>query len=382
MVSSLPERPPATPPPSRKDQFLSRVLDYALSSEWRTPKDYFDHFGTRTVVEKLEQDSALRTRLLVETTGVHERLARRKSPESATEDLDIALEQGLTTAQQLIALIPNDDRVRYLDAREVWRFLVGEAPSGAEGEAPSGAGGEAVTVERVTFLLRAAVDCGLLSLREITHAMGLHRVSTSLPQAELQRILETALERAQEGHRLSEEEILGAIPLDVLVQYVPLEHTWTEVVEGALLNNAGLGKGGGRASAPPEEPPAPEEAAPVDNRAEMGRVCEALRALGRLPDDSEALGLPVLHSIESMYAELQQTVDEQQRHVVVREAFPNDSLLRAGVISLLRMLDPELSRKGLESASTEVLAETLLHLEQRITDSHQAGGEPPAGETR
>lgn len=378
MVSSLPEPPSSTLPSSRSERFLSQVLEFALTSDWRTPKDYFDHFGTRTVVEKLEHEPPLRTRLLVETTGVHERLAQRKSPESATEDLDIALEQGLTTAQQLMALIPNEDRVRHLDPKELWRFLMGAGSGGDSAES------DAITVERVTFLLRAALDCGVLTLRDIAHSIGLRRVSTCLPQAELQRVVEDSLSRAQQGHRLSEDELLSTIPLDSLVKYVPLAHTWSTVVEGPLLTRAGLREGdsgapvaarkGGR---PGADSAATEGGKAESNQAEMRRVCEALGALGRLPSDSHRLGLPVLLSIESMYAELQQTHEELRRRVVIREAFPNEGLLRLGVTALLHMLDPNLSREALESASTESLADTLLHEEQQITDAHQASGLDP-----
>src|SRR4051812_35603290 len=109
--------------PTGRERFLARVVDYALSDGWRTPKDFLRHFGPRTLMENLSRDEQLRARVLMGATRVNERLAMRKTLASASEDLTLALEEGLTDPDKVVALIPPDDRVRYLDNAKLWTLV-------------------------------------------------------------------------------------------------------------------------------------------------------------------------------------------------------------------------------------------------------------------
>ena len=102
--------------PTGRERFLAAVVEYALSDGWRTSKDFPRHFSPRVLMESLGRDDDLRARVLMGTTRVNERLAQRKTIASAAEDLALALEEGLTDADKLVALIPADDRIRHLEA--------------------------------------------------------------------------------------------------------------------------------------------------------------------------------------------------------------------------------------------------------------------------
>jgi hypothetical protein len=69
-----------------------------------------------------------------------------------------------------------------------------------------------------------------LRLQDIADGIGFKRIASCLPRAELQRVVEHALSRAREGQRLTEEQLLEAVPLRALMNHVPLEHTWNEVI--------------------------------------------------------------------------------------------------------------------------------------------------------
>lgn len=232
--------------PTGRERFLAAIVDYALSDGWRTSKDFVRHFSPRVLMESLGRDDDLRARVLMGTTRVNARLAQRKTIASAAEDLALALEEGLTDADKLVALIPADERVRYLDASKLWAFLT-------EAEFWKGEAGDAEErdrlVRRVTFIVERALTEGVLRLQDVADGIGFKRIATCLPRAELQRVVEHALSRAREGHRLTEEQLLEAVPLNALMTHVPLEHTWNEVIVGRLARPLGF------------IPPTPEEAA-------------------------------------------------------------------------------------------------------------------------
>ena len=449
--------------PTARERFLAAVVDFALADGWRNAGDFLRHFGPRMLMHSLAGDEALRVRLLMATTRVNERLASRKTTASAAEDLAIALEEGLTDPSKVLALIPPDDRVRYLDAQQLWSFLTehefwkGEHTEPEERER---------FVRRVTVVLECALREGVLRAQDIADGIGFKRIAACLPRAELQRVVEHALSRAREGQRLTEEQLLEAVPLRSLMNHVPLEHTWTEVVVGRVARPLQFLRPSPEESArprrlPPPPPsrnrtsskPAPtprfdpsllpeallelqrglEQSAPraptedrledllqlsaedseetinvelatrVDVKAhrdeedrhyaeaagELERVNGVLGRLGRLPPPEVDLTLPILLSIESMYAELGTASEDGERYAIVRDAFPNQTHLRIALGALIRLLDPV--RRGpdsLHDVDADSLISTLLFEERRrggsLSDGNHNGVDagllrPPVG---
>lgn len=426
-----------------RERFLAGVVDYALTEGWRTPGDFLRHFGPHTLLEALAADPELRAKVLVATTRVNERLALRKTSASAAEDLELALESGLTDADKVLSLIPADDRVRHLDAVKLWAFLAEvefwktEASDPRERER---------YVRRVTFVLECALREGVLRLSDVADGIGLKRIANCLPRAELQRVVEHALSRAREGQRLTEEQLLEAVPLHSLMNHVPLAHTWNEVVLGRLARPLQFirpsvdeaprarrlpppppSRNKGTSKPPRFDPsllpesllelqrgletsefPQAEEhledlvavsaddseatqihmdlETRVDTRVDvkahrddedrhqveaqnaLGRVSAALGHIGRLPAPGADITLPILLSIESMYAELGEAIDENERYTIVRDAFPNQIHLRVALIALIRLLDPaRRSADGaLEQADADLLIRTFLFEERHV----------------
>ncbi len=454
MTSSAPAARYQSSLPSARERFLASVVDYALAEGWRTPGDFLRHFGPRLLMHNLASDEQLRVRLLTATTRVNERLAARKTTASAAEDLAIALEEGLTDAARVLALIPPDDRVRYFDAAQLWAFLTEVEFWKSDNVEPEA---RDRFVRRVTFVLESAIQEGVLRLQDIADGIGFKRIASCLPRTELQRVVEHALSRAREGQRLTEEQLLEAVPLRSLMNHVPLEHTWSEVVVGRLArpmqfvrsngeesmrprrlpppppsrNRAPSSKAGrfdpsllpesllelqrGLEQSPPgglrtdqleelvpvsaedsEETVAVEVSTRVDIKAhreeeerhydeaasELERVSSVLRRLDRLPAPHPELTLPILLSIESMYAELSNASDDSARYVIVRDAFPNETHLRIALSSLISLLDPNMPhQESLQTADAEGLISMLLFAERRLSnqaESQHAGGDSTA----
>jgi hypothetical protein len=441
-ASNAPALPEPSELPTGRERFLSTVVDYALIEGWRTPKDFLRHFPPRVLMEGLSRDVELRARVLMATTRVNERLALRKTLASAAEDLTLALDEGLTDPDKLLALIPPDDRVRYLDAAKLWSFLTevefwkGEATDAQERER---------LVKRLTFIVEQALGEGVLRVQDVADGIGFKRIATCLPRAELQRVVEHALSRAREGQRLTEEQLLEAVPLRALMTHVPLEHTWTEVIVSRLAKPLQFipptpeeaarpsrrlpppppSRSRGSSQAPRHEvsllpdsfselqrtlerSSAPVEASiedlmpvsaddseethmhmdletrvdiqahrddheraveePVEKTSELERVTATLSSIGRLPAPDPDITLPILLSIESMYAEITQSTDETERYTVVRDAFPNRNHLRVALLALIRLLDPgrRSAESGLAEADADLLIRTFLFEERHV----------------
>lgn len=430
--------------PTGRERFLAAVLDFALIDGWRTAKDFVRHFSPRVLIESLARDDELRARVLIGTTRVNERLALRKTLESAAEDLALALEEGLTDADKLLALIPPDDRVRYLDAAKLWAFLTEVEFWKSDG---SDARDRERLVRRVTFIVDRALEEGVLRLQDLADGIGFKRIASCLPRAELQKVVEHALSRAREGQRLTEEQLLEAVPLRALMTHIPLDHTWSEVIVARLARplqfipptaeevarsrrlpppppsrsrNSSrsprqepllseplleLQRGLERSTPPGEaqieeliavsaddseetqlhveaetridlkahrDEAADEEPSPN----ELERVAAALRQIGRLPSPDPEITLPILLSIESMYAELSQSSDETERYTIVRDAFPNHNHLRVALLALIRLLDPgrRSAEGGLAEADADLLIRTLLFEERHVGEFDAMNG--------
>ena len=107
-----------------RDRFLAHAIEHALSIGRRLPEDFLRFFPPSTIMKGLADAPSQRAQILVEATGLKERIAARKPWDSAAEDLEIALAEGETSAAAILWGFHPDDRVRYLDRSELWAFLV------------------------------------------------------------------------------------------------------------------------------------------------------------------------------------------------------------------------------------------------------------------
>jgi len=157
---------------------------------------------------------------------VHEKSAPKKSVASATEDLTIALAEGLCTPKEILEVYTPDERVRHLEANKLWTFITEGAfwltrpEDTAQGRA----------VNRMTFTLERALAEGLIKLEDMGDGMSFKEIAKRLPIGELQKAVEHAMTIGRTGKPLTEKALLEAIPLIALTGYVPLDHTWQKVV--------------------------------------------------------------------------------------------------------------------------------------------------------
>jgi hypothetical protein len=208
-------------------------------------------------------------------------------------------------------------------------------------------------------------------------------------------VVTRALHSGRSGTALSEQGLLDVVPLRSLVEHLDLTTLWERVVLPQIAGPAGfVGEAAAPVAAP--NPPAAQqdgprekaETLPGEELLELGtapedegllaEVKERLRKIDRLPRD-ENLPLNVLTSIESMYEDLQAAFTDEERLDAIREAFPNETFLRIGVLALIDLLDPSIDVQSptIRGAEMDALLKIVLYEERKRRNPSKPASMPP-----
>jgi len=389
---------------SPSERWLARVMVQTLQEGFRTAEDFVEYFSPAEIMESLDSDPDLRAKILVEAAGVHERIARKKSTNSAAEDLRIALEEGICTASAVLELFPPDARVRNLEHGRLWTFLT-------EDEFWTSVADSDQAIKRVQFMLEAALDEELITLQDLADGISFEEIAKRLPREDLESLVVEALKLGRKRGVFDEAALVDAVPLSALLGHLALETVWDSVILEKIAKPADLLSGGhgpsdksssasssadeaagpdssknnkhrkrkktvvGPASAlkpqvsappkppkppaapavvkPPEAPPPAEEvtfavdaddalARPPQEEEARKRVADKLTGIDRLPPKHDALPTGILLSMESMYAELFQLGTDEEREECIRDSFPNEGHLTMAMLALIELLDPSI----------------------------------------
>lgn len=386
-------------------RFLSLTLGYALEADWLTPGDLCDEFPPERLMKALEQAPELRAQILVDATGVHERVAMRKSTGAAAEDLRLALDEGLCDADRLLEIISVDDWVRYLDATQLWALLTRDQfwlDNGPRAQ------------KRLAHLLQISLEQHLLELPALLRAITPERLAQDFPRELVELVMVSALNQGLDNQLFEPERFAELIPLNTWLEHVPLVHVWESVIGEVVVPRAGLAP---RAPAPkpaPLQAPAAVSATPqaaptqkaaqaigrvkkaaapaassfikeparaamsADERKARSRALHLLTRLERKPEGAEKLSTPALLGLETMYTELPKASNDADKEECIVDAFPNEHLLEEALLPVAVMLDPRLSeeellRRGADAGS--LIALVLFEERRRVNRSQSI---PPA----
>lgn len=278
-------------------RFLAYAIEHSFVCGRRSAQDFIRHFPPAAIMKGLEREPELRATILVLTTGLKQKIALKKEWQDAGTDLQIALDEGETDAESIVALFAPDDRVRYLDPQKIWAFL-------AEGEfwrsGSSTKGAPEIARNHLAFMLERALEDKLLSHRDVVEGVTVDELANRLPKSELGRLISRALQNADKLTVFSEADLLATTPPRTLVQYVPLSHLWESVVLPKVAERHGYVKPREAAAQPTEaetpkpavrEPspaPAPvkeaaKSALPKPKEASAPKTAEPVRDLSRGP---------------------------------------------------------------------------------------------------
>lgn len=373
--------------PSASDRFLIASLQYALDERWVTYEDMSAAFPPSQIMSALESALELRTKLLVELLGVHEKIAPKKSTAAATEDLAIALAEGVVSPQKLFMTFGPEDQVKYLSQKELWDVLCATN---------FWTNDDARSRKRVQHGLELAEAEGLLTKKEIVAKLGAARLAGALPRDLLERAMTQAIQLGFEGRALTPEKLFQELSLAVWVEHIELKVLWTKLVSENIAVASGF-----------TEAPAPEESFPLQSSVEVEqdavievpatsaeleaprdaegsarlRAIASLEKMNRLPPHVDELSTSLLLGLDAMCAELSILTDDEERELCIREAFPNEALLGEALLALAESLDPRLDRARLGQAPVDIdaLVQIVLFEErQRSRSSSLPASEPPS----
>jgi hypothetical protein len=210
-----------------RQRFLAQVVAHGLASGRRSAKDFIRHFPPKAIMLALEGQPRLRANIVVPTTGLHEKVALKKSAAAMGEDLQIALDEGVVDEDAIVRLFDADDRVRYLDDKKLWAFVV-------EGDfwqaTPAQAGDPAVAKQHLAYIVDCARANGLLTDHDVIEGLTLDRVLELLPKGEVTKLLRAAVVAGRHGRPFDDEALLGVMPPAALLDHVPLALMWESVV--------------------------------------------------------------------------------------------------------------------------------------------------------
>lgn len=214
--------------PKGRERFLAHVIEHGFEVGRRSPEDFVRHFPPTLIMEGLKDQAKLRANILVQATGVKEKVAVKKSWESCADDLQIALDENETTAGAIMTVFQMDDRVRYLDHKALWAYVT-------EGEfwkiSPSRQKEYAAAKSHMAFMLARALEDKLVSHQDIVEGITVEELASRLPKSELGKIIKGALECGKRNAPFTETDLLGSMPPDVLVNYMPLFQVWDAIID-------------------------------------------------------------------------------------------------------------------------------------------------------
>ena len=390
---------------SAEARFLSTCLSYTLDAGWLTPADLCEEFPPELLMMALEQAPELRARLLVDATGVHERVALRKSTGAAAEDLRLALDEGLCDADRVLEIVLVDDWVRLLDQRRLWTILIRDEFWLDNGERAQ---------QRMSQMLTTAMEQRLLELSVLLRAASPERLASDLPRELVEEVMVRALNAGLEGQLFEPEAFAQLIPIDAWLQYISLSHFWESVILEVVVPRAGLAPAKSTSSAQTsaasaklpapsgkakkskarskqansakasssrsvrKEPESARGAMSQDEKQARSRAVHLLKKLDRVPGTVNELSTPALLGLETMYTELPKARSDEDKQECIIDAFPNEHLLEEALLPMAVLLDPrltegELIRRGADASS--LIALILFEERRRVNRSQSI---PPA----
>jgi hypothetical protein len=135
-----------------------------------------------------------------------------------------------------VSLLESDDRVRYLDHKALWSYVT-------EGEfwkvSPSRQKEYAAAKGHMAFMLTRALEDRLLTHADIVGGITVDELASRLPKSELGKIIKGALECGKRGAPFTEADLLGSMPLDTLVNYLPLFQVWDAIIDTKIAAEHG-----------------------------------------------------------------------------------------------------------------------------------------------
>jgi hypothetical protein len=135
----------------------------------------------------------------------------------------------------VVELFDPDDRVTYLDDAKLWKFIT----EGEFWKADAKGKNAKIAQQHVAFMLTQALEDKLITHEDVVEGISVAELALRLSKDALGKIIEEALKQGKTGSAFTEANLLGAMPPEVLVEYVPLPHIWDTVIQVKIAERHG-----------------------------------------------------------------------------------------------------------------------------------------------
>lgn len=232
------------------ERFLAHVIEHGFAVQRRLPEDFIRHFPPAAIMGGLADHPQLRANILIMATGVRPGVAAKKSVQSCTEDLEIALSVDEADAETVVALFAPDDRIRYLPAQQLWAYVTeGDFWETDRLDEPA----YSVARSHISFMLDRGLQDGLITHRDLIDGIKVEKLAELLPRPELAKIIEAALAQGTDGNAFTPQELLERVPTSIMTEHVALPAIWEGVIRPRIAEPLGfLGDTGSDAAMPNE----------------------------------------------------------------------------------------------------------------------------------
>jgi hypothetical protein len=218
-VSSLPTGPA---------RFLAEALEHALTHGRRTAADFIRHFPPMAIMESLDTVPDNRAAFLTVLVGLREKTALRTPSADAGRLLQAALEEGDCDPESIVSLFAPDHRIRYLDGRKVWLFLMEGEPWKVSRS--KDAGGFKRVQAHLAYLIDRGIVHGLHTHQDVIDGITVEVLAEKLPRSELAKLVKRALMMGRENRSFTDRELTAAVPTHVILDHVPLPQVMDSIV--------------------------------------------------------------------------------------------------------------------------------------------------------
>ncbi len=227
-----------------RHRLASELFAEAFTTDARMARGLLALVPLRHLMEALAEREDLRVRLLVEATGTHPRIAARKSSASASEDLQLALDEGTARPERLVSLLNADEWASVLGIARLWNLMASEGGWLRPKE-------ENDALERARHVVDKAVQLGLLDRRDIALGLPLSEVTARLNSHQMRNALQAALTDGRAGMPFTVERLCDVAGYDALAANLSARVLWETVIEARLAPTASPAASPVRAKATP-----------------------------------------------------------------------------------------------------------------------------------
>jgi hypothetical protein len=201
-------------------RLLAEAIEHSLRIGRRTPDDFIRHFPAMAIMTALDGEASLRANMLTVLVGLRERTAVKTPSSDAGRLLEAALNEGDCDAQAILTVFGADDRVRHLDPKKLWIFLMeGEFWNASRSKDPTN---HRLAQAHIAYLIERGVVHGLRSKRDIVDGITIELFADKLPRSELAKALKRAIQMGREGQAFTDADLYATVPPTVLVDHIAL----------------------------------------------------------------------------------------------------------------------------------------------------------------